>query len=149
MPLKPDTETEGLHVPQKNRTRFKCDLKNQSAARRRRERSAHCTGAGEGRRPVTAPFCRKGSRGYSRSQTGAESAVPCGFGKGQALSRAMSSKNRGCKRCEVTLPSYSVSTGVLWASSVLRFEMRCGQTRSTSEDVSENHQKSGNHMACE
>lgn len=148
MLLKPDTEPGGLHVPQKNRTRFKCDLKNRSAVRFRQEQSAHCTGAGEGR-PVTPLFCRKGSSRYSRSQNGPESAVLCGFDKEEALSRAMLNKNRGCKRCEVTLPFYSISTGVLCPSSILHFKMRCGQTGSVPEDVSENHQKSGNHTTCE
>jgi len=71
------------------------------------------------------------------------------FGHGAGTSRAMVNKNRGCKRCEVTLPFYSTSTGVPCPSRILRLKTSCGQTGSTPEDVSENHQKSGNHMVCE
>lgn len=85
------------------------DLKK-NAARYRQESSAHCPGGG--RREATS-HCMEGSKGYSRSQTGPKSAVSCGFDKEQTLSRTMLNKSRGCKKCEVTLPFYSMSTGVL------------------------------------
>lgn len=100
------------HWARKNRTRFKCDLKQKSAARYRQEWSAHCPGAREGTRHSTS--LQERLKWLQQITDGTWVSCICGSNKGQAL-RAVLNKTRGCQKYEVTFPF--CSTGALCPGS--------------------------------
>lgn len=66
MPLKPDTEPGGLHLPQKNRTKFKCDCKSRVQLGTDKSKVLTALQPGQGSEQCLSTILQEGLRGLQQ-----------------------------------------------------------------------------------